>query len=54
MTPIKLATIALAVAVFIAGALLPVVQSYLFPVATLLLGLTGPEVGKSPPVRGEL
>lgn len=46
MTKTKLATVALAIAAFVAGALLPAIQGYLFPVATLLLGLAGPEVGK--------
>lgn len=46
MTATKLATIALAVASFVAGALLPAVREYLIPVGTLLLGLAGPEVGE--------
>jgi hypothetical protein len=49
MTPIKLGMLALAIICVVAGALLPSTTMYLTPVATLLLGLTLPEVGKSPP-----
>ena len=47
MTPSKLATVALGIAAIVAGALLPTVRDYLLPVGALLLGLAGPEVGKS-------
>ena len=54
MTPTKLITIALAIATVVAAGLLPSVREYLIPIGTLLLGLAGPEVGKSPAVKGEL
>lgn len=46
MTTTKLATIALGITAFVAGALLPAIQPYLFPAGTFLLGLSLPEVGK--------
>lgn len=54
MTPTKLITIALAIASVVAAGLIPSVREYLVPIATLLLGLVSPEVGKSPAVKGEL
>jgi hypothetical protein len=49
MTPIKLGMLALAIVAVVAGALLPATAQFLTPVATLLLGLTLPEIGKAPP-----
>lgn len=47
MTWSKIATVALGIAALVGGALLPTVREYLLPVGALLLGLAGPEVGKS-------